>query len=213
MAGRSQTLSGGASLNVPFTWGSRDLYGRKRDEEIASFTVVNRTAATTVFVFFGQGNEGQPIITVAPGAVITLPIMPTSWLTFDFSPKPNVDSGFIYFHIDTEALTASSSVISINAQGSNSVNGYTTLPNGAILQWGTVTGVPADFSADAVLTFPLPFPNAVYSVTATADDGGAASADIHNAQVNAVALAGANVRVAGGAPASTVNVRFMAVGI
>ena len=46
-------------------------------------------------------------------------------------------------------------------------NGYCTLPGGLVVQWGTAT--PAD---PAAVTFPLAFPNACRSVTATYANGG-----------------------------------------
>ena len=47
-------------------------------------------------------------------------------------------------------------------------NGYATLPGGLIIQWGFST-----FSASgSLVNFPVPFPTAVYSVTATAETTG-----------------------------------------
>lgn len=53
---------------------------------------------------------------------------------------------------------------SSNFEGDFSQNGWTKLPNGLILQWGRVnTIVPNMVSA----TFPIPFPNSCFMVTAT----------------------------------------------
>ncbi len=47
--------------------------------------------------------------------------------------------------------------------------GYTKLPNGLIIQWGNVTGIGAGGSG--TLTFPLTFPNNIFSCIATAIAG------------------------------------------
>lgn len=60
-------------------------------------------------------------------------------------------------------------------------NGYVTLPGGLILQWGFST-----FSASgSAVNFPIPFPNAVYAVTATAETTGAVeAASVYSKTVN-----------------------------
>lgn len=56
----------------------------------------------------------------------------------------------------------------LNLQSSNiSANGYSYLPNGLMIQWGTVTvGTSSDTNVGASVTFPTTFPNAVFSTTA-----------------------------------------------
>lgn len=46
-------------------------------------------------------------------------------------------------------------------------NGYQKLPGGLIIQWGRYNGTLNDAYAD--ITFPIQFPNAVYSLTATSN--------------------------------------------
>jgi len=46
--------------------------------------------------------------------------------------------------------------------------GYTTLPNGIIIEWGN-TGTIADGGSGTAFSFPLAFPHAVFTVTASAD--------------------------------------------
>ena len=48
----------------------------------------------------------------------------------------------------------------------NSTNGYVTLPNGTLLQWGRVTHGVNDASTVAI-SFPITFPNGVFSVVAS----------------------------------------------
>ena len=47
--------------------------------------------------------------------------------------------------------------------GSLATNGYTKMPNGLIIQWGTVTGSSAGGS-NQTITFPIAFPNACLNV-------------------------------------------------
>lgn len=44
-------------------------------------------------------------------------------------------------------------------------NGYQVLPSGLIMQWGRSNMIPA--SESNTITFPTPFPNAVFSITVT----------------------------------------------
>jgi hypothetical protein len=53
--------------------------------------------------------------------------------------------------------------------GAVSTNGYTTLPNGLILQWGTING-PAATAQN--VAFPTPFPHACFQVQTTYEKTG-----------------------------------------
>jgi hypothetical protein len=55
-----------------------------------------------------------------------------------------------------------------NLLGSVSTNGWQRLPSGLIMQWGRDTKTGADHG----VMFPIPFPNAVFSVTSTGYAGG-----------------------------------------
>lgn len=66
--------------------------------------------------------------------------------------------------------------------GANSVaqNGYTTLPNGLVIQWGKFTTTGAGPTSDFAVSFPLTFPNNCWNVQVTgsrsvASDGQAAN--------------------------------------
>lgn len=67
--------------------------------------------------------------------------------------------------------------------------GYEIFPSGLIMQWGVVTN-PTPF-IDAVLNFPVPFPNSVFSVIAQIGPGGSSNPSI-----------GAPTAWAGAAPAN-----------
>ncbi|MGZ5029018.1 MAG: gp53-like domain-containing protein [Methylobacter sp.] len=68
-------------------------------------------------------------------------------------------------------------------------NGYQKLPSGLIVQWGVVTtsGTPG---AATAITFPIAFPNAVYSFTGTPASSGTS---VCSAWIDTLAAAGANV--------------------
>ena len=55
---------------------------------------------------------------------------------------------------------------------SKNQNGYTKLPNGLIIQWGTFSGTSTANKFDKIsITFPIAFPNTCLVVTATANSG------------------------------------------
>jgi hypothetical protein len=59
---------------------------------------------------------------------------------------------------------------------SKTANGYVTLPNGLILQWGTTANVAPDNSV--VVTFPIAFPTACVNVQASVKTGTGAGIDV-----------------------------------
>ena len=71
---------------------------------------------------------------------------------------------------NTISLPASTGTVALteNFTGSNvslTTNGYQKLPSGVIMQWGIQNSIPADGGVD--VTFPIAFPTAVGSITAT----------------------------------------------
>ena len=59
---------------------------------------------------------------------------------------------------------------------SKNSNGYVTLPNGLIFQWGTTGAVAPDNSIS--VTFPIPFPTACFNVQASVKTGTGAGIDV-----------------------------------
>jgi len=55
----------------------------------------------------------------------------------------------------------------VDGTSSQSTNGWTRLPNGLIIQWGTHLTAMANYSVQTI-TFPTPFPNACFTVQITA---------------------------------------------
>lgn len=68
---------------------------------------------------------------------------------------------------DAGLLSTVSLVPSNFAQNSLASSGYQKFPGGLIVQWGKSGNISANSSAG--VTFPIPFPNAVFSVTCTND--------------------------------------------
>lgn len=58
---------------------------------------------------------------------------------------------------------AAGSPFQIFGASSTVANGYSTLPGGIIIQWGSITGAP--IANNQAVGFPLTFPTAVFSIT------------------------------------------------
>lgn len=82
----------------------------------------------------------------------------------------NVGTGAIYTTIGSGGITQVGSNTLNLGSGSftKAANGFTFLPNGVILQWGWVEAN----NAAGNITFPIVFPTAIYSYTATSSGGG-----------------------------------------
>uniref|UniRef100_E6QP78 Putative tail fiber protein gp53-like C-terminal domain-containing protein n=1 Tax=mine drainage metagenome TaxID=410659 RepID=E6QP78_9ZZZZ len=92
-------------------------------------------------------------------------------------------------------------------------NGYVVLPGGIYLQWGTLAGVAADGSAQATVTFPVAFPTSAFQVVPAIDNAYQANPWALGApQTTALGLTSFAVNVEGGPAASTVTIRYFAIG-
>lgn len=103
------------------------------------------------------------------------------------------------------AATVTNGVYTTNFTNSLTSNGYQKLPNGLIIQWGT-----ASFSAgSASITFPITFPNALFSITGCPEIIGFAGAS-YAATIEARSTSGAtfNLYYTSGSP----NVEWIAIG-
>ena len=114
-------------------------------------------------------------------------------------------NGTGYFNGNVTVLTNTFTL----GTSSSTANGYTYLPNGLILQWGSVT---ANTTAGNV-TFPIAFPTACFSVTATS---GSAPDDVLNInQLNFAYILSSNTTVARVRAANNstgVTVNWLAIG-
>jgi cytoskeletal protein CcmA (bactofilin family) len=65
-------------------------------------------------------------------------------------------------------ISATGTLYTHSSSYSLSSNGYTKLPNGLIMQWGSSTSIS---TGETTVNFPIPFPNQCYSITSTPIDG------------------------------------------
>jgi len=93
------------------------------------------------------------------------------------------------------------------ALGTSSItaNGYTRLPNGLLLQWGTLV-----CNTTSITTWPTPFTTAVYSITMSARDN-TVLAGANVPYVSASGLTSANLRSS--STTTTANVYYLAIGV
>jgi hypothetical protein len=87
-------------------------------------------------------------------------------------------------------------------------NGYTKLPGGLILQWGTLN---VSSTSGNVATWPLAFPTAVYSVTATAI-GGNTVATAYHVVANNIGLTNGTFIIDNLSAVATANIYFQCIG-
>jgi hypothetical protein len=73
---------------------------------------------------------------------------------------------------------------------SKSSSGYTKLPNGILIQWGSVPATTSETTSS--VTFPLVFTGGVYSVTATSINSGLSSENDYWLQVASLSTSGAS---------------------
>jgi len=104
-----------------------------------------------VFTTSGANNYWAPI--PVPGS--------NTDILFNDSATTNASAAFT-FNKTTNAVSISSNSLTLGTS-SVAASGYTFLPNGLILQWGTSTQTTGAGS----VTFPIAFPTACFSVTMT----------------------------------------------
>jgi len=99
---------------------------------------------------------------------------------------------------------------------SKSTNGYTKLPNGLILQWGKSTANVSGtgWVYNVSVTFPVQFPNEVFSVVMFRDNGNTADIDVYDRRMHNIATSSFHydffVRTVG--VSGTVNWYWLAIG-
>ena len=100
---------------------------------------------------------------------------------------------------------------------SKTANGYVTMPNGLIIQWGTHLTAMANYSV-ATVTFPIPFPTACFTVQLTARAvtavGGGATLE-NGIKLNGVPTTttfGVYVNWSGSAAGATIYPTWIAIG-
>ncbi|WP_199032093.1 hypothetical protein [Ralstonia sp. ASV6] len=125
--------------------------------------------------YVATGGTDGSIISLNGGSAASLQINQDDFILF-------IAGGGFWRTFGTGLLKYSGSFAS-----SLATNGFQKLPSGRIVQWGNCTPT---ISGDAVVTFPIQFPTAIYSfvVAASATSGSAGFANY-----NGIALSGVNV--------------------
>lgn len=107
-------------------------------------------------------------------------------------------------------------VTSFNQFGNSlSANGYQKLPSGLIIQWGTVSVSSAvtGTTGEGVVTFPVAFPNAALSVTASYELTGGAITGALGLYHRSLSTSGVRFGLdEASATATTTSVKWLAIG-
>jgi hypothetical protein len=177
---------------------------------IRGITVVNSSTAD-VWLFFSKQPNQQPDVVVAAGNAVGIPVASAQYVAYAFVQTSGAQSGYCYFHITTDLVSSTSSVVTI-ALGATGYgpNGYTTFSNGIILQWGGTTVMGHDGSG--TFTFATPFGTTVYAVVARAEDTSVTD-EIVGIEVTSTSLTAITFNILGGLVGHSYNVTFLVVGI
>ena len=114
----------------------------------------------------------------------------------------------------TESLVSPAKVKAA-ASGTYSLatNGYQILPSGLYIQWGQVTGVNA--SALKTASFPIAFPNAVFSISVTPKDNRASNdfeVDLYSVAADPISLSQFTIMQEGSLSGANQTMMFIAIG-
>lgn len=124
--------------------------------------------AVPAIVFGSDGFLYTAIAASGPGTAVKDPVSePTFWLKdIPVVAASETQAGVIKIatNAEAQAFSANKAIdgakLNTALQGSNQLmatNGYQKLPGGLIIQWGSGTGV-----GSGTVTYPIPFPNAVF---------------------------------------------------
>ncbi|MCT4580270.1 MAG: hypothetical protein N4A35_02545 [Flavobacteriales bacterium] len=105
---------------------------------------------------------------------------------------------------------ASGNIYKKTSTFNSGVNGFSILPSGMIMQWGTITSVPLNQSFNTV-TFPIAFPNACRNVQATIHRNAAISGTVATVVRN-VSNTGCQIAGDHDTSVSTGNINWFAIG-
>lgn len=161
-------------------------------------TTVNTNSSTTNLTLMTGNNLASKIVVGATGEGIIFSgnSSTNSFVINSTSISTNVTTTF------ANVVVSSVNVSTINLLGSSiSTTGYTKLPNGLLMQWGTVS---ANSSAGTI-TFTTPFAAAPYSVILTPQTNVATDEAVTSTNTTA-----ASVRTS---VATTYNFYYMALGV
>lgn len=109
-------------------------------------------------------------------------------------------------------VAATASILSINSNPGTTSSGWTYLPSGVLMQWGVVSAARNTLST---FSFPIPFPTAMFSITATQGIGGMSTGNLNTAPcVDYLSLSQFQVypRANGTPNSGNVPIYFLAIG-
>ena len=147
-----------------------------------------------------QGGSGSNVAATGTGGVV-LAISPT------LTGSPVAPTAAVNTSTTQLATTAFA-----NPASSLSANGYVKLPSGIIIQWGTMSGTGVHGTSYS-FTFPLAFPTACQSISATVQQGVATTVTSTHLPITALSTTGATVQYGSTNGGSyTYSYRWQAIG-
>ena len=128
------------------------------NKKISQFTTVGSINSDDVFLINQTGTTNTVTMNTVSAAINTI-------ISDKFIQKPAIVSGgeLLIYNGSTATWVASA----IMGASLLSTNGYTTLPNGIIMQWGRFSTGMLGSTINVDLTFPKAFPNACFSFVAS----------------------------------------------
>lgn len=127
-------------------------------------------------------------------------------LPFSFSPNTLAKSSEVNADFNALALYINAGI------AAGTANGYTALPGGIYLQWGTVNSVAADGASASAVTFPIAFPTSCFGLVATVKNAFQSNPWGLTVQWDTPTVSGFNLNVGGAPAAQTVAVFWTAIG-
>jgi hypothetical protein len=161
LQGNFQTLNTTYGIDhVPFANSTPAVNGFHGDIHFNPFS----TVATSVTPNnYSTANQYPVQGTIPPGAPPTVAGI-GQLFSAQVNDSINADTGLFWLSGNGNKVALTRNFVPVR-----NFNGYTFLPGGLILQWGVKTGitntVPPVLNGPNKVTFPLTFPNAVFSIT------------------------------------------------
>ena len=104
MAGRTLVVQSAQYMSEPSFYASTipDC------DAFRSVTIANQSSSTFAFVYLDGQTSGTPVLAIAPGSVVTFPIMPSRAVSFSFTVGAGAKAdGAITIHVDSVPMSAS----------------------------------------------------------------------------------------------------------
>jgi hypothetical protein len=157
------TISGTTSLSAPVISATSSVYGSgiiiNNTNQISQYSTNTTDAININYTGYNGGTTQYRNFNVYDGKNNLLFGVTGSTGTANFPLSPTAPTPSV-----ADSTTKVATTAFVNPASSISANGYTELPNGLYIQWGTFTTSTGGFSN---LTYPHAFPNGIYSFAAT----------------------------------------------